>query len=152
MPQTLTVSTHVKAPIEKVFSVYTDISKTADRIPAIEKIEILSDGPFGEGTRWRETRVIMKKEATEEMWVTGFNPPHSYNVEAESCGTKYHTVVSFKPEHGGTTVAWDFTGTPQTMGAKILGAIFGVLMKGTMKKMMLGDLNALRDVCEGGEA
>ena len=45
-------------------------------IPDITALEMLSEGPFGEGTRWRETRVMFKKEAVEEMWVTGFPPPH----------------------------------------------------------------------------
>ncbi len=146
---TLTVSTQVSAPIERVFEVYTELEKAAERIPAITKLEMLSEGPFGDGTRWRETRVIMKKSATEEMWVTGFNPPHSYTVEANSCGTLYETLFQFEPEGGGTKVTWTFKGTPQTFVAKIMSPIFGLVFKGMMKKCMLGDLEALRDVCEG---
>ncbi len=148
---TLTVSTHVSAPIDRVFKVYTEIEKAAERIPDITAIEMLSKGPFGEGTRWRETRVMWKKEATEEMWVAGFNPPNSYTVEAESHGMKYSTLMSFTPEGDGTKVTWDFNGTALTKGAKIMAPIFNVLMKGTMKKCMVSDLEALRDVCQNGE-
>ena len=143
------VSTHVSAPLERVFEVYTDIEKAEERIPAITKLEMLSEGPFGNGTRWRETRVIMKKEATEEMWVTGFRPPQSYTVEAQSHGTLYETLFQFEPEGDGTKVSWTFKGTPQTFGAKLAALIFGLFFKGMMKKCMLGDLEALRDVCEG---
>lgn len=63
----ISASTHVSAPVERVFEVYTEIHKAAERLPDIIALEVLSEGPFGEGTRWRETRVIMKKKATEEM-------------------------------------------------------------------------------------
>ena len=145
------VSTHVSAPLERVFEVYTEIEKAADRIPGIVSVDVLSEGPFGEGTRWRETRVIMKKKATEEMWVTNFNAPNSYSVEAESHGTRYSTLFSFTPDGDGTQVTWNFTSAPQSLGAKIMSPIFNVLMKGTMKKCMLGDLEALRDACDQGE-
>ncbi|MFT7670959.1 MAG: carbon monoxide dehydrogenase subunit G [Planctomycetota bacterium] len=148
---TITVSTQVSAPIEQVFAVYTDIGKAVDRIPAITALEILSEGPFGNGTRWRETRLMFKKEAIEEMWVSDFNPPSSYRVDAESHGSRYSTLFSFTPEGDGTKVTWAFTGTPLTLGAKIMTPIFTLLMKGMMTKCMLGDLEALRDVCESGE-
>ena len=143
------VSTHVAAPLERVFDVYTEIEKAEERIPGIKKLEMLSDGPFGSGTRWRETRVIMKKEATEEMWVTGFDPPRSYTVEAQSHGMLYETLFQFESEGDGTKVSWTFKGTPQTFGAKLTAPIFGLFFNGVMKKCMLGDLEALRDVCEG---
>lgn len=145
---TLTVSTDVNAPLEQVFKVYTELDKAVERIPGITALEVLSEGPFGEGTRWRETRVIMKKEATEEMWVTGFDPPNSYTVLAESHGMHYSTLFQFTSEGAGTRVTWAFSGTALTLGAKIMAPIFNVLMKGTMTKCMLEDLEALRDVCE----
>ena len=148
----ITVSTHVAAPIERAFAVFTELDKAAERIPAITSLEVLTDGPFGEGTRWRETRVMFKKEATEEMWVSGFDPPRGYSVDAESHGMRYSTVFSFTPDGDGTTVTWKFTGTPLTLGTKIMSPIFNVLMKGVMKKCMLGDLEALRDVCEADQA
>ena len=147
----ITVSTQVSAPLERVFEVYTEIDKAAERIPVIIALEVLSEGPFGEGTRWRETRVMFKKEATEEMWVTGFDPPKSYTVEAESHGMRYSTLFSFTPEGDGTKVTWAFSGTALTLGTKIMSPIFNLLLKGTMKKCMLRDLEALRDVCNRGD-
>lgn len=144
----LTVSIHVSAPIERVFETFTELDKAAERIPGITALELLTDGPFGNGTRWRETRVMFKKEAVEEMWVTGFDPPNSYTVEAESHGMRYGTLFTFTPDGDGTQVTWAFTGTALSLGAKLMAPLFNLLMKGTMKKCMLGDLEALRDVCE----
>ena len=94
---------------------------------------------------------MFKKEATEEMQVTGFDPPKSYTVGAESHGMRYSTVFEFDPDGDGTKVTWIFTGTPQTLGTKLTSPIFNALMKGTMRKCMLRDLEALRDVCESGQ-
>ena len=96
---------------------------------------MLSEGPFGEGTRWRETRMMFKKESTEEMWVSSFDPPKSYTVDAESHGMKYSTRFLFEPQEGGTQVSWEFTGTPQSLGAKLMSPLFNVMLKGTMKKV-----------------
>ena len=129
----LSASTHVAASLDEVFQVYTQIDKAAERIPEITSIEVLSDGPFGEGFRWRETRLMFKKEATEEMWVTGFDPPRSYTVEAESHGSHYGTLFTFEPIDEGTRVTWTFKATPRSLMAKILAPIFNGMMKGMMK-------------------
>ena len=140
-----TVSTHVAAEPSLVFQAYTDLEKATDRIPSIVSLEILTDGPFGNGTRWRETRLMFKKEATEEMWVTDFDPPKGYTVEAESHGMRYSTRFSFVPESGGTTVTWSFTSTAQSLGAKVMAPVFNLMLGGSMKKCMLQDLEAVRD-------
>jgi carbon monoxide dehydrogenase subunit G len=144
----LTVSLPVAAPCERVFEVFTALDKAVERIPGIVALEVLSEGPFGVGTRWRETRVMFKKEATEEMWVSACDPPRSYNVDAESHGMRYSTTFTFVPEGDGTRVTWAFTGTPLTLGTKILSPILNVLMKGSMARLMREDLEALRDVCQ----
>ena len=149
---TLIVSTHVSTALEQTFQVFTEIDKLADRVPSITALEVLSEGPFGDGTRWRETRVMFKKEATEEMWVTGFDPPRSYTVVAESHGMRYSTLFTFEPDGDGTKVTWAFSGTALSFGAKIMAPVFNVLMSGVMKKCMLGDLEAVRDACESGDS
>ena len=146
----LSVNTHVAAPIADVFQVFTQLDKAQERIPTITNLEILSEGPFGVGTRWRETRLIMKKESTEEMRVTGHNPPHNYTVEAQSLGMLYETLFQFEPQSEGTKVTWEFRGTPQTWFNKILAPLISFPMAGLMKKCMQADLEVLRAVCEQG--
>jgi len=146
---TYVVSTRVAAPAERVFEVFTDVPRAAERIPGIAKVEMLTEGPFRVGTRWRETRIVMKKQATEEMWVTTVDPPRSYTVEAESHGTHYDARFEFKPDGDGTQVTWTFRGTPLTFGAKLMSAVLGPLFKGMMKKWLAADLEALRTACEG---
>ena len=71
----LTVTETVAAPAARVFERATDIRSWQDTIDAIDRIEMLAEGPAGVGTRFRETRTMMGKEAREEMEVTAFEPP-----------------------------------------------------------------------------
>ena len=91
------------------------------------------------------------KEATEEMWITDFEPPKGYSVEARSHGMLYETRFDFTPQGAGTQVSWTFKGTPLTLATKLTSPLFGLLFKGTMKKCMTGDLEALRRVCEDAD-
>ncbi|MEE9381974.1 MAG: SRPBCC family protein [Nannocystaceae bacterium] len=149
---TITVATLVAAPVESVFAVYTDLAKSVERIPELTALELLTEGPVGKGTRWRETRVMFKKKAVEEMWISSFDPPRSYTAEAKSHGMRYETLFEFVAKDGGTRVTWTFDGTPLTLGARIMAPIFGILMGGVMKKCMRNDLEALAAVCERGAA
>lgn len=141
------VSTFVKAPVARVFDVFSDITQAENRLDGINKIEILSDVTGGLGTRWRETRTMFGQEATEEMEITAFTPNQSYEVKAESRGVKYHTVYTFNSEKGGTQVDMVFSGVPITFGAKVMGVI-GSLFQGTTRKLFEADMEALKRVCE----
>ena len=54
----VTVIQRVEAPVEKTFAVYSDVTNAAGRIKGIRKIELLTPGPVGVGTKFRETRVM----------------------------------------------------------------------------------------------
>lgn len=144
----IVVSRHYDAPLSRVFEVYSDIDNCAGRIPAILKIEPLTDLPFGVGYRWRETRVMFKKEATEEMEVVAFEPNRRYLVEAFNCGCRYETEFNFREEEGGTTVERSFSATPLTFMAKVMSPV-GFLFKGMIRKCFKDDMDALAGVIEG---
>jgi len=145
------VSQTIDAPPETVFFHCSDIPHAADRVSSIERIEMLSAGPVGAGTRWKETRRMFGKEATEEMGVTEFDPPRSYTVESDSCGTHYKSVLRFVPEGSGTRVEMEFTGRPQTVMAKLSSPLAG-LMSGTIKKALQRDLDELKQAIESSSA
>ena len=100
----ITASKRVSAPLESVWNVMADLENAADRIQAIVKLEVLTDGPVGLGTRFRETRIMFKKEATEEMEITAWDPPNSYTTEADGCGCHYTTVFTCERDGDGTKV------------------------------------------------
>ena len=50
------VAVDIEAPVEKVFALFTDFAKLDQRIDGIKKLELLTSGPIGKGTQFRETR------------------------------------------------------------------------------------------------
>jgi carbon monoxide dehydrogenase subunit G len=145
----ITVKKHVEAPPEKVFEVASDFAKAPEHIRGIAKVEMLTDGPVGAGTRFRETRIMFKREATEEMEVTAFDPPRSYALGCENHGCKYHSVLTFTPNGDGTDVEMTFEATPLTVFAKVMS----VAMSPMIKKVAVEcskDLDDLKAAVESG--
>lgn len=141
-------SISIKAPIEKVFDVYTDLGKAAERIQGIKDIKILEGSPRIEmGTKWRETRVMFGKEATEDMWVTGLTSNKQYIVEAESHGAHYTSTYAFEEVSEGVQVSMEFSSRPLTVSAKLLGVLF-FLFAGATKKALHQDMEDLKKACE----
>lgn len=143
----MTIESHVAAPRDLVFATYTDLERAAERIAGIERVEVLTDGPVGVGTRFKETRVMFKKETTEEMEVTAFDSPGSYTLEADSCGAHFKTDHDFTEKDGGTQVTLELTSRANSFGAKLLSPV-GFLFAGSMKKMIQKDLDQMKAFIE----
>lgn len=141
------VETMVAASPERVFEVATDLENLPETMSGIDSVKVLTDGSFAEGTRWRETRTLYGKQATEEMWVTGFDPPRSYVIEAESHGARYRTELTFVPEGDGTRVTFTFAARPVTFIARLFSVLSGIMLKG-VRKTLEEDLEDLKRVAE----
>lgn len=147
----VTISRTIQASAEDVFDASTNVHIWADVVPAIDSVEVLTDGPVGVGTRFRETRTMFGREATEEMEFLEFERPNRYVLGAESHGCRYRTTFTLSPDQGGTKLEMHFAGEPQTFMAKVMT----VLMKPMMKKIadMCGkDLDAIKAHVEGRRA
>ena len=123
---TLLASRDVAAPADKVWSVLIDLDGSPSTISAISSIERLDGGDgFGVGTKWRETRTMFGREATEEMEGTSVDPGRSYTVEADGpVGVRYITTMSVEPTGEGSRVSMKFEAEPTTLLARV-GALVG---------------------------
>jgi uncharacterized protein YndB with AHSA1/START domain len=144
------VERRVEAPPERVFEVFTDLGRAAEVMRGVDRIEVLTPGPVGRGTRWRETRTMFGREAVEEMWIGEFEPPHRYVVDAESHGARYRTEFTFQPAPDGlvTVVRMSFGAEPQTFVARVLGALMAGVMSGSIRKALGQDMDDLKAACE----
>jgi ligand-binding SRPBCC domain-containing protein len=142
-----TLSKKIEAPTSAVFSLFADFANVPGRIKTITKIEIVTPGPIGVGTRFKETRMMFGKECTEEMQITGFNPGRSYKITCQSCGAEYRTVFQFKPDGEGTRVDVDFHTRATSVWSKLLAPL-GWMMSGMVKKCVNQDLEDLQQVAE----
>jgi carbon monoxide dehydrogenase subunit G len=142
-----TVTQPIAAPPERVFALATDFAGAADRVRGIQRFELLTDGPIGVGTRWRETRVVFGKESTEEIEVTRFDPPRSYAAQCETCGARFTSTLSLAPQGDGTLVTFQSGAQALSLFAKIMSRL-SALMAPSMNKLFAADLDDLRRAAE----
>ena len=143
----LETSVVVRASPERTFEVFTDLERASERVRGIKRIEVLTPGPVGNGTRFRETRVMFGREATEEMRIAEFVPGRSFAMEADSCGAFFRTRFEFRGEGGSTRVTTRMEVEARSLFAKLMQPL-SKLMMGSMKKAFAADLDDLRKACE----
>ncbi|MGP3925606.1 SRPBCC family protein [Streptomyces sp. 8N616] len=133
----------IGAPVEKVWQALTDLESAPHVLSGVQSVEVLTPGPFGEGTRWRETRKMLGRTATEEMFVTECEKPSHCVVESEAHGAHYVSEFTLAPqtdEEGGTTVRMSFSATPPGGFAGVMMKVFGGLGTKAVAKSIEKDL------------
>lgn len=144
-------SIDIKAEPSRVWSIVADIDNAKDTISAIDELEVL-ERPAGSslvGLKWRETRTMFGKAATEVMWITDAVEESYYETRAESHGSEYVSRIELAPHDGGTRLSMGFEGTPVTFGAKVMWALTGWMAKSAMKKALAADLVDIKAAAEG---
>lgn len=145
------VSTEISINADKaaVWKAITDIENSARMISGINKIEVI-DKPAATfaGLKWKETRTLFGKEATETMWVTEAKENEFYATRAESHGSVYITKRSL--EHSGerTRLTTTFEGLPQTLAARLLSFLMAPLIKGSIMKSLAQDHQEIKNYIE----
>ena len=132
-------------PPERVFQALTDLEGAEQRIPAIISIERVGDVRQGVGMRWRETRKMRGKEATEEIEVTHYHPPSHLVLRIDGTrGTSGRGTYVFDYK-----LAQRVGGTEVRMTGRIDGLLppmlrwMGPLLGGLFKRECGKDLRAL---------
>jgi hypothetical protein len=138
----------IAAPVETVFTVATDLAHAAENIRGIEKTELLTGGPVGIGTRWRETRKMLGSESTETLEVVGFERWKSYTVGCESCGAYFETTFRFDRDGDGTLVTLDARTEARSLMAKLMSPVGNLMFGKMMRKCMGDDLDDIRRLAE----
>ncbi|BCW07800.1 SRPBCC family protein [Arthrobacter sp. NtRootA1] len=142
MDHTTTLTQHINASPEKVWAVLSDIPGSAGTLSGINAIQMLSEGPYGEGTRWKETRTMMGRQETVEMWVSETDPPRSTTVKALQGGADYTTRFSLNERDGGTDLTLTFGAEvlKPTLVSKVAMALFGKIGMSITRKALSKDL------------
>jgi carbon monoxide dehydrogenase subunit G len=148
--RSVVVQRRIAAGQDAVWAALTDLAGMERVLSGVSKVEVLTQGPFGVGTRWRETRRMFGKDATEEMWVTASEPPRRYVVEAESHGTHYISEWRLTADGpASTTVGMTFTGVPSGGAAGLLARVLGGLGAKAVSRAIAKDLDDVAAAVEG---
>ncbi len=145
----VSTSIEIAKPKEDVWNVIADIENCQGRISSILDIEVLEKPETGfVGFKWKETRKMFGKEATEIMWITDSVENEYYVTRAESHGSVYISRLSLAESAGITTLTFSFFGEAQTLVAKILSALMGFMIKSSMVKELQKDLVDIKNYVE----
>ena len=146
-------SQQINAPAETVWEIITDLPGSPEVISAISSIEVLSEpGPFRVGTRWRETRTMFGREATEVMEVSSLVPGTSYTTVAASHGAHYESTMSVTEDGPGTcTLRMTFRGEPTSTVGRLMSVTLGRLFTGATRKAAIQDLSDIALAAEFDE-
>ncbi len=134
----------IAAPPERVFQTVADIEQYRQAIPEIEAIEFLSEQRVGVGTRFRETRLMGKREAATELEVTEYTPHRQVRLVADSHGSVWDSEFRVFPEEGGTRLELEMESRGHRWPAKVIN----VLLHPFVKRAVGKDLKQLKAYLE----
>jgi carbon monoxide dehydrogenase subunit G len=143
----------VQAPAEKVWEVLTDIEHADQTLSGVERVELITEGPYRVGTQWRETRRVFGKSQTEQMEVTVAEAPKRTIIESDSGGVHYVVEFTLTPASADATrLAMGFSSVQGQLNPlkKVLWRLVGGLAAKASEKMMARDLEDIAARAEQG--
>lgn len=142
MPAPVFMEVPVAAPAALLWDLITDIEHAPQAISGITAVERLDGGSgFGVGTRWRETRTMFGRTATEEMTVSAVEIGRSYRTTAHNRGMTYTSQLAVAPvDETSSRLSMTFDATADGLLNRTLGAAVGRLMRSSVEKAMRQDL------------
>jgi uncharacterized membrane protein len=95
---TVSFSRLVDGGVDQTWQVFTDLPARPAWLCTVDRIEVLTAGPFGAGTAWRESRRLPGGDSvTEELLVLAADPPGRLVIASAGIGVDYRTTYQFRP-------------------------------------------------------
>lgn len=141
---TTILTRHIEAPVETVFTAVADIDHFSAAVPHITEVEFLSERRSGVGTRFRETRLVRGREATNELEVTEYVEDEQVRFVSNAGGTLWDTTFTTEPREGGTLLTMRMEARPQTLLARLMTPLMKRMIKSEIEK----DLDLVKSYCE----
>src|SRR5512139_1913597 len=117
------------APPDRMWDLASDFANASGRIKAITKVEMLTPGPVGVGTQFREWR----GRHSVDMEIAAWSPPRSFSLRGFAVGTEFTSEVRCVPDGAGTRLEMEIQVRPQTFGAKLLSPLMSLMSKVMVK-------------------
>ena len=122
----------------------SDFENASGRIRGITKVEMLTPGPIGSGTRFREWR----GRQVVDMEIVAWSPPRSYSLRGFAAGTEFTSEIRCIPDGAGTRLEMEVRARPLSFAAKLLSPLLALMSK-LMVKSCAKDL---RDIATAAES
>ena len=139
-----TVRRTIDAPVDFVFGTVSEIDNFSKAVPHIVDVEFLSDVKGGVGSRFRETRLIMGREASTVLEVTEYVENERVRLVSDEGGTVWDSVFTVRPVDAGTELTLVMDASPYTFKSRMLVPI----MKLVIRMGLVKDMDAVKQYCE----
>ena len=130
----------IRAPATNVFETVADATDYTKAVPEIVEVEFLSDQRSGVGTRFRETRLMGRRQATTELEVTEYVANERIRMVSDAGGTVWDSLFTVTPVGDATRLDLVMEARPYRMLSRILVP----LMKRAVAKAVAGDMDAVK--------
>ena len=140
------LSRTIHAPPPAVFETIANATNYTQAVPEIVKVEFLTDQRSGVGTRFRETRVMGRREAATELEVTEYVANERIRMVSDAGGTVWDSLFTVTPVENG-----DATRLELVMDARpyrLLSRILVPLTKSIVAKAIASDMDAVKAYLE----
>lgn len=138
----------IDAPLDRVFNFVSSVHAMAKAFPdSVIKIETLTEHDRGLGARFRETRLLGKKEDVIVLETIEYIQNERVKSETLTAGSIWHTGFAVKPEGSGTLLTMTMEAEPQNFFARITNLFLGL----GAKKGAAEEIDKLKAHCERPE-
>lgn len=149
MPASMTSELQIDASPDRVFAAMIDFDGYQHWMNGFVGVEKLTEGPFGVGTEWRETRRMFGREASEVFEVTACEAPSRLGLRVDgkrgaSRKGEYRFEYVLSPEGTGTRVRLNGQIDMPGWFAGLMARMF----VGMFKKAIDKDMQALKQHVE----
>jgi len=138
----------IRAPLPLSFAAASDVRAWPNMISCVEKTELLTREPIGPGTRFRATRRVHGRLASEVMTLAEFDPPERFVITAFNHGARYRIEHQFKDLAPGTRLTLVYSARPITRIARLMTPV-SYLFRSSLLHQIRSDLSDLRHAIEG---
>jgi len=108
---------------------------------------MITDGPVGFGTKWRETRRMYNQRSVDEWEMTAFESSDFFSAYSGSHGYDVNRMMRVEPEREFSRLALEMTTRPRAFIGK-LGTPVEWFMSGMMKSIVRKDLESTKAYIE----
>ncbi|MFJ8690560.1 SRPBCC family protein [Micromonospora wenchangensis] len=145
---TVAVTAVIEASAVDVWELLTDLPVRVDWLCTVSAAELLTQGPFGPGTSWRETRTRPDGgDQAEEFLVLAAEPPHRLVLASPGTGVDYRITWTLRAVHRRrrdcTAVTVEHRALPTAPSGRVMALLFGGLAARTVEGAIRRDLTAL---------
>jgi len=137
----LTVERSSMASASSIWRVFVELEHAAERISAIQAVEIVKRPDSGlEGTEWLETRLMFGRASTEQMQISHVVEGQLVEVDSSASGCRFVSKMTLQDNGDKRIIGMSFEAFPTNIFARLIMKFLGAKMLKDISRMIEQDL------------